>query len=106
MSDVDDETLICPRCHRPTPAQDTALWNERVRLRTFSDGAFRYVHKDHYYAVCRACHDRLKRGGDMADLHQRRGVVILVGAMILAVAAAVATPHVLPKLASAFWQTH
>ncbi len=106
LPDDQDEILPCPRCHRLAPAGELKLWRERLRLRTFTDGSFKYVHKDRYFAVCPSCFERLSRGGAITDFHERRGIALLAGAIVLAIVAAGLTPYVLPTLASALWQTH
>ena len=75
-------------------------------MRKFSDAKrrFEYVHEARHYAVCWPCRAKLARGASVTDVKRRRGVVILVGAIVLAVLAAALTPGAMPSLMSAFWQ--
>jgi hypothetical protein len=94
----------CARCGRPQAVEELHLWTERRRLKRFERGRFHYIYDVHHVAVCAECYASLAQGGMVADVRARRGVLVLVGAIALAVAAVIATPFALPTLMSAFWR--
>ena len=105
---MDVDATGCARCRRATGLDELAVWTERQRLRVFSreEGAFTYVERFRYHAVCPACLTKLQVGRGIGDRERSRAVLSLLGVAAAGVALALALPSIMPTLLSAFWQTH
>ena len=97
----------CPRCAGHADPETMRLWSERRRFRLADPtkpGGFRYAYGHRHFAVCTGCFAELIDGGRIGDLRHRRGVAVLLSAIVLGVLAALLIPVVLPQLMSAFWR--
>ncbi|MGC1303033.1 MAG: hypothetical protein WA840_11720 [Caulobacteraceae bacterium] len=102
-----ETSVACGRCGKIVEARTMLLWSEqrRLKLPAAEPGGFRYEHRDHHHAVCPSCYGKLAEGGEVAELKRRRGVMILLAALIVGAMVLVATPFIMPELLAAFWQT-
>ena len=99
---------ICAHCGRSTPSDRTLFWTSNERRRVFTGGGngerpFRYVHEDRAQRICLQCYAELAGGARMGKVASRRGLAILVAAIVLGAAVAMLTPIAIPTLLSAFW---
>ncbi len=85
----------------------TLFWTERERRRVFTGGEggrpFRYVHEHRAQRTCLDCFAKLAAGARLGEAANRRGLAILIAAILAGVAVAALTPVLMPRLLSAFW---
>jgi hypothetical protein len=108
VDDLLPARVACGRCGRKSDTATMRMWSERRRFRIASRdhlGGFRYEYGHRHFGVCEPCHADLSRGGRIADVRTRWGVVALLAMILAGVLMVLAVPVILPQLMSAFWQT-